>query len=121
MDKALYDEVENKLVTFYGTSTPRISVLANETYDVITSKTRSLYSFVYDLDEFEEGSSAPSHWKEVYELIFDRLAVNADNANRLYDFCFLDGVKSVRAYEKLKTVFLPFLSEERAKRVNSGK
>ena len=117
MNKALYDTVESKLVTLYGTSTPRIGILVNETYDVITSKTRSLYSFVYDLDEFEEGIVGASKWREVYGLIFDRLEVNEDNANRLYDFCFKDGVKSMRAYERLRGEFYPFLSEERAKRV----
>lgn len=112
MGNTLNKELKEKLTEIYSgnVSENRINELAKKLKSVIENINEKLDEVLFFVDEFEGGASDTERFESILTFIIKELAVNKENAQRLFDF--FQHCQNMNVYVALTSDFCDYLTEE---------
>ena len=108
LKQSLIEELTN--VYLEKASNSRINELANKLMNVIENTNEKLDEVLFFVDEFEGGASDTERFESILTFIIKELAVNKENAQRLFDF--FQHCQNKNVYVALTSDFCDYLTEE---------
>ena len=108
----LFQKIKGKLTSLYldKASENRINELAKNHMCVIENTNEKIDEVLFFVDEFEGGASDTERFESILAFVIEELAVNKENAQRLFDF--FQHCQNMNVYVALISDFCDYLTEE---------
>lgn len=108
----LFQKIKGKLTSLYldKVSENRINELAKNLMNIIENTNEKLDDILFFVDEFEGGASDTERFESILAFIIEKLTVNKENAQRLFDF--FQHCQNMNVYVALTRDYCDYLTEE---------